>query len=83
MAVQLGWQSAEKRPTELVAWKQGIGEKPYSRGIGLVEGMSRMNEVVSWMFGSQCVRSGQGEALVQSLGFNGQENGALSALQEH
>lgn len=42
-----------------------------------------MKKVAPWLFGSQGVRSGQGEALVQSLGFNGQENGALSALQEH
>ncbi len=83
MAVQLGWQSAEKRPTELVAWKQGIGEKPPSRAVGLFEGMFWMNKVAPWLFGSQGVRSGQLEALVQSLGFDGQENGALSALQEH
>jgi hypothetical protein len=83
MAVQPGWQSVEKRPTELVAWKQGIGEKLRSRAVGLFEGMFWMNKVVSWLFGSQGVRSGEGEALVQSLWFDGQENGALSALQKH
>ena len=83
MAVQLGWQSAEKRPTELVAWKQGIGEKTRNRAVGLFEGMFWMNKVVSWLFGSQGVRSGEGEVLVQSLWFDGQENGALSSLQEH
>lgn len=42
-----------------------------------------MKKVASWLFGSQFVRSDQGEALVQSLWFDVQENGAFSALQEH
>lgn len=42
-----------------------------------------MNKVASRLFGSQGVRSGDEEAFVQSLWFDGQENGAFSALQEH
>ncbi|GJL57546.1 MAG: hypothetical protein NPIRA03_04030 [Nitrospirales bacterium] len=83
MAVQLGWQFAEKRPTELVSWKQGIGEKPQRRAIGLYEESLWMNHVASWLFGPQGIRSGVEAALVQSLWFDGQENGAFSALQEH
>lgn len=83
MAVQRGWQSAEKRPTELVAWKQGIGEEPRRRAIGVYEGRFWMNLVASWLFGIQGVRSGEEAALVRSLGFDCQENGAFSALQEH
>ena len=42
-----------------------------------------MNKVVSWLFGHSVVGFGEGEAPALSLGFDSQENGAFSALQEH